>query len=201
MTDQEINALVAHGISAFNAGDHDRAYALFVQALQTNPQHEVGWLWMSAVVREAAERRYCLEQVLAINPQHQAAQRGLTKFPGDLPSRSPLPPQPAAPVNAPAAPVNAPAAPVNAPAAPVSAPAVPVSAPAAPVSAPAAPVSAPAVPVSTTVPILAVPNPSPVRVIPFAIRIGNKPNVPRAIPGRTPHHGWTSGAFKSRDAD
>ena len=134
MTDQEINALVAHGISAFNAGDHDRAYALFVQALQTNPQHEVGWLWMSAVVREAAERRYCLEQVLAINPQHQAAQRGLTKFPGDLPSRSPLPPQPAAPVTAPAAPVSAPAAPVNAPAAPVSAPAVPVSAPAVPVS-------------------------------------------------------------------
>ena len=113
MTDQEINALVAHGISAFNAGDHDRAYALFVQALQTNPQHEVGWLWMSAVVREAAERRYCLEQVLAINPQHQAAQRGLTKFPGDLPSRSPLPPQPAAPVNAPAAPVSAPAVPVS----------------------------------------------------------------------------------------
>jgi hypothetical protein len=49
---------------------------------------------MSAVVADPAERKYCLERVLDINAKHEAAQRGLTKFPPALISRSPLPDSP-----------------------------------------------------------------------------------------------------------
>lgn len=94
MADHDSNALVTQGIAAYNAGDHSRAHTLFVQALQNDPRHEVGWLWMSAVVQTDAERRYCLERVLEVNPEHGAAQRGIAKFPPELRARSPLPPPP-----------------------------------------------------------------------------------------------------------
>jgi hypothetical protein len=87
----DVPALVAQGIAAFNAGDRDRAYALLTEALHADSHNEAGWLWMSGVVQEPAERRYCLERVVEINPQHAAAQRGLAKLPADLVARSPLP--------------------------------------------------------------------------------------------------------------
>jgi hypothetical protein len=86
-----VSDLVTHVIAAFNAGDRDRAYALLTEALHADPHHEAGWLLMSGVVQEPAERRYCLERVVEINPQHAAAQRGLAKLPADLVVRSPLP--------------------------------------------------------------------------------------------------------------
>lgn len=95
MTNHDINTLVAQGITAYNAGDRDRARSLLTQALQANATHEAEWLWMSAVVNDPAERKYCLERVLEVNPQHEAAQRGLAKFPPDVVSRSPLPAPPA----------------------------------------------------------------------------------------------------------
>lgn len=94
MTTQEVQSLVEQGIAAYNAGDPLRARALLTEAVQRDPRHEIAWLWMSAAVHEPAERRFCLERVLDINPQHSAAQRGLAKFPADLRSCSPLPPVP-----------------------------------------------------------------------------------------------------------
>jgi Tfp pilus assembly protein PilF len=72
MTTDNITLLVQQGIAAYNAGDQSRAHALLTEALQSDPHHEVGWLWMSAVVQEPAERRYCLERVVEINPAHSA---------------------------------------------------------------------------------------------------------------------------------
>lgn len=94
MTTPDVPALVTQGIAAFNAGDRDRAYALLTEALQADPRNEAGWLWMSGVVQEPAERRFCLERVLEANPKHEAAQRGLAKLPADLVARSPLPAPP-----------------------------------------------------------------------------------------------------------
>lgn len=95
MTTPDVPALVAQGIAAFHAGDRNRAYTLLTEALQADPRNEAGWLWLSGVVQEPAERRYCLERVVEINPKHEAAQRGLAKFPADLVARSPLSAPPA----------------------------------------------------------------------------------------------------------
>jgi Tfp pilus assembly protein PilF len=62
MSTPDVASLVTQGIAAFNSGDHDRAYSLLTEALQADPRNEAGWLWMSGVVREPAERRYCLER-------------------------------------------------------------------------------------------------------------------------------------------
>ncbi len=74
-----MNALQA-GITAAREGRRAEARALLHQALQVNPRSEQGWLWMSAVVETDAERRICLERVLAINPHNQTARVGLDRL-------------------------------------------------------------------------------------------------------------------------
>lgn len=71
------------GITAAREGRHAEAQALLQQTLQANPRSEQGWLWMSAVVESDAERRTCLERVLAINPHNQTARAGLETFSPD----------------------------------------------------------------------------------------------------------------------
>ena len=82
--------LTAQGIAALKAGDKVLAYGLLTQSLGVNPQNELAWLWLSGVVQDDAERKYCLEQVLDLNPGNEAARRGLLLFPAGLTSKSPL---------------------------------------------------------------------------------------------------------------
>ncbi|RRR78295.1 MAG: hypothetical protein EI684_00515 [Candidatus Viridilinea halotolerans] len=91
MNHEEIESLVRQGTDAYKAGELQRAHQLLVAALQQQPKHTVAWLWLSGVVQDAAERRYCLERVLELDPTHQAARRGLMKFPPEVVARSPLP--------------------------------------------------------------------------------------------------------------
>jgi hypothetical protein len=89
-------ALIGEGIAAAKSGDKTQAFELLSQALASAPRHEIGWLWLSGVVAGDAERYYCLEQVLAINPRNDAAQRGLATLPRGLIPTSPLAPRPPA---------------------------------------------------------------------------------------------------------
>lgn len=84
-------ALLAQGIQALNAGDSAAARDLLVQLLQSDTRNLQGWLWLSGAVATPGERRYCLEQVLAIEPLHTAARRGLALLPADVVGVSPLP--------------------------------------------------------------------------------------------------------------
>jgi len=72
--------LLQVGITAARAGHPAEARTHLQQALQADPRSEQGWLWMSAVVETDAERRMCLERVLAINPHNQTARIGLEKL-------------------------------------------------------------------------------------------------------------------------
>lgn len=82
--------LTAQGIAALKAGDKLLAYRLLTQSLGINLRNELAWLWLSGVVGDDAERKYCLEQVLEINPGNEAARRGLLLFPTGVTSKSPL---------------------------------------------------------------------------------------------------------------
>jgi hypothetical protein len=46
------------------------------QAIQVDANSEQAWLWLTAIVTTDAERRFCLERVLAINPENAAVQQG-----------------------------------------------------------------------------------------------------------------------------
>ncbi|PMP73308.1 MAG: hypothetical protein C0183_23065, partial [Roseiflexus castenholzii] len=93
---QRAERLIDEGMAAIRAGDQARARQLLSQAVQLDPQNERGWLWLSGALTDPAQRRYCLERVLAINPKNEIAQRGLA-------SLKPAASSPAAPSPSPAA--------------------------------------------------------------------------------------------------
>ena len=61
--------------------DTARATHLFAQALHANSILELDWLWYAANMTGAAERRYCLNRALAINPHSSLVRSALAKLP------------------------------------------------------------------------------------------------------------------------
>jgi hypothetical protein len=54
---------------------------LFAQAVRDNSNLELDWLWLATQVTRDAERRYCLERALVINPHSAAAREALATLP------------------------------------------------------------------------------------------------------------------------
>ncbi len=67
-------------ISAIKAGDKEVSKRLLAEILESDPQNENAWLWMSGVADTDEQCRQCLERVLAINPDNEIAQRGITRL-------------------------------------------------------------------------------------------------------------------------
>jgi hypothetical protein len=72
-----INELLQEGIRAAKGGQVEKARRILKRVIEQEPHNEMAWLWLSSVVETDEQRMACLENVLAINPHHQAAQRGL----------------------------------------------------------------------------------------------------------------------------
>jgi hypothetical protein len=107
--------LVDRGIQAIKAGRGDIAEKILRRAVALDEMHELGWLWLSAVV-EDENKIACLEKALAINPHNRRAQAGLDVLRRKLGTAQPAPaPPPAPPPTAPA-PEPPPALPLIAPA-------------------------------------------------------------------------------------
>ncbi len=71
------DSLLAQGTAAFRAGDVSTARNLFSRAVRQDPNSEAAWLWLSAVLKTPQGRAFCLRRVLALNPVHPVARRGL----------------------------------------------------------------------------------------------------------------------------
>lgn len=67
-------------IEAIKAGDKDKARQLLDDILSDDPNNEQAWLWMTRVVDSVSEQRSCLENVLELNPDNQAAIQALKKI-------------------------------------------------------------------------------------------------------------------------
>src|SRR4051794_17202992 len=111
LPNDDVAALRSQGISALKAGDMARARELLAQAIQRNPRDELSWLWLSGAVDTDYDRRRCLERVLVLNPQNQAARQGLAQLaaPGASPAPTSVPPVAVPPVSARGAPPSEPA--------------------------------------------------------------------------------------------
>ena len=68
------------GVTAAKTGDTAQARQLLLQVVEADEGHEQAWLWLSGVLESDEEKRICLENVLTINPDNVAAQRGLAKL-------------------------------------------------------------------------------------------------------------------------
>ena len=66
-------------IEAIKAGNKQLGQQLLAQILQSDPNNEQAWLWMSAVVDED-KRKYCIERVLRINPNNVIASQALSQL-------------------------------------------------------------------------------------------------------------------------
>ncbi len=69
--------LVRQGIAAAKAGQKQHARELLLQAIAADEENSTAWLWLSGVVDDLAEREICLENVLTLDADNEAARRGL----------------------------------------------------------------------------------------------------------------------------
>jgi len=58
-------------------GRGDEARSLLKRAVQADRRSEHGWLWLAEALEDEEEKRFCLIQVLAINPRNGLARRQL----------------------------------------------------------------------------------------------------------------------------
>jgi hypothetical protein len=96
--------MLNRAIIAAKAGRKAEARQLLEAVLDTDERNERAWLWLSGAVDSDEERAICLENVLSINPDNQAARRGLAmlRAAASAPIIRPLPePGPAAPASPP----------------------------------------------------------------------------------------------------
>lgn len=67
------------------AGERDQARSMLLGLVETNPQHEFAWLWLSELVADPEDKIIALENALTINPNRPQTQARLThlrkKFP------------------------------------------------------------------------------------------------------------------------
>lgn len=85
------NELLQRGMKAAKARQVAEALGLLKQLVELEPRNEMAWLWLSEVVGTDEHRIVCLENVLAINPDNQAAQKGLAFLKRRAAATKPLP--------------------------------------------------------------------------------------------------------------
>ena len=62
---------------AIRRGDKATGQRLLAQVIKANPSNKAAWLWLFAIVDDADQERDCLEWVLRIDPENQAARQRL----------------------------------------------------------------------------------------------------------------------------
>ena len=72
-----MNDLLREGIAAAKAGQRERARDLLMRVVEQDEENALAWLWLSGVVDSLNDREICLENVLALDPDHDAARQGL----------------------------------------------------------------------------------------------------------------------------
>jgi hypothetical protein len=74
------NNTLEHAVIALKAGHKTEARGLLAQVIQQDPENTQAWLYLAAAVDTTAQRRTCLERVLALDPHHAVAQRALARL-------------------------------------------------------------------------------------------------------------------------
>ncbi len=77
MARDQVAKLLQGGIAAAKAKRKAEARTTFERVLVLDPQNISAWLWLSGLVEDVEEQERCLEQVVALDPNHAAARKGL----------------------------------------------------------------------------------------------------------------------------
>jgi tetratricopeptide (TPR) repeat protein len=76
------------------AGNKAEAETLLLRVVAADETHEQAWLWLSGAVQTDEDRRVCLENVLALNPDNAAARQGLATVVAQLDAAEAIAPEP-----------------------------------------------------------------------------------------------------------
>jgi hypothetical protein len=90
----ETDRLLREGVAAIRRGDLAAGRERLTRVVEADPFNAQAWLWLSAAVESKEDRIVCLENVLTVDPHHEAARRGLIKLGVEPPTP---PPEPSAP--------------------------------------------------------------------------------------------------------
>ncbi len=69
--------LLRQGIAAAKMGQKETARNLLTRVVEQDECNLTAWLWLSGVVESLDDKEVCLENVLALDPENQAARQGL----------------------------------------------------------------------------------------------------------------------------
>ncbi len=64
-----------NAIQEINSGEASDARQMLAAALRLDPDYETAWIWFASIATDDAERRYCYERAIAINPTSVVAER------------------------------------------------------------------------------------------------------------------------------
>ena len=67
-------------VKSAKSGDHFKARALLLQLVETHPQHELAWLWLSELIEEPEDKIIALENALTINPNREQSKTRLNRL-------------------------------------------------------------------------------------------------------------------------
>jgi hypothetical protein len=73
----EIARLLYEGAVAVVEGRQADGQGLLLQVIEQDEQNALAWLWLSGAMEDPADQQVALENVLALDPNNQAAQSGL----------------------------------------------------------------------------------------------------------------------------
>src|SRR5947209_7086847 len=90
----DVQSLLQKGISAMRSGRREDAREYFVQATDQDERNEQAWFLLSEVVDDKEDIIVCLENVLAVNPDHKQAQQRLAETQGLAAPSAPSAPTP-----------------------------------------------------------------------------------------------------------
>ncbi len=68
------------GIAAVKAGNRESARKLLTKAVRADERNELAWLWLSTAVESEEEKRICLDNVIALNPDNKSALHALARL-------------------------------------------------------------------------------------------------------------------------
>jgi hypothetical protein len=106
--DYSVKPLTQQGIDAFKAGNLAEARHFLKQALQQDHDDIDAWLYLSMAVEKDADKAFCLQNVLRLDPGNKTAQRGLDEITQAKNRQSATPPS-SPPQKPPASPAQPPA--------------------------------------------------------------------------------------------
>lgn len=83
-TPQQLEAFLEQAIVHVNGGELEDGRVLLERVLEQDPRNDRAWVWLSGCVEDPMQRRICLQQALAVNPNNQAALDGMMVLEGKL---------------------------------------------------------------------------------------------------------------------